>query len=225
MKQETCYNIPMCTYSYPIELYGRIFHLIVKELWYYSLIIFISFIFLILWSASSLYYSLSGFLIYTFVVFFMIAWHEFGHAVIIIHKNYGIVNMDLKFSKIGLLKVPSIVSHGNNTKNSQNKKIVLGGVVATVVYNPLINILIYGVLNLLLPKEVIPDILFFISVPFLIFLEYLSSNQSSDIYKLKRIYKNTYFTEDKFALLKDVVEVMKIIAYYCIITKKYNPQV
>lgn len=225
MRKEANYNIPIYSYFCPIELYGRIFSVIIKDLWYYSIIILVSFAFLAsISSSSSYYYYLISFIMYTFISYFMIAWHEFGHAVMIIHENSGIVNMDLRVIEKSFFRIPSVVSHGYDTTNPQNRMIVLGGVVATVLYNPLINIVIYGLFASFLPKEILPKLLFFVCMPFLLFVNFLFFNQSSDLYKLKNIYCSDVFIDVKHALIKDIVEVAKNIAYYCIISTKkgYN---
>lgn len=225
MGQEINYNIPIYSYFYPIELYGRIFKIIIKELWYYSIIILVPLVFLESKSSSPTYLScLISFFVYAFIAYFMIAWHEFGHAAMSIYENSGIVNIDLRVNKNGLFRMPSIVSHGYDTTNQQNRMVVLGGIVATGFYNPLINVAIYGLLTFLIPKENLPNLLFFICVPLLLLVDFLFSNTSSDLYKLSKIYSSGVFENNKYALIKDIVKVAKNIAHYCLILTKQQNQ-
>lgn len=221
MKLEKCYNLPIYTYSYPLELFGRIFYLIVRELWQYILIIFIPFLLIMALFSLNIYYPIIRFILYAIIAFLMIAWHEFCHAIMIIHENSGIANIGITFTRKGLFTFPSIIHHRSTIENSNIHVITLGGVVGTVILNPLINAIIYIVMLNLLPKEVIPNILFLVTVPFINLVEYFYWKKSSDIYILKSFYGLKTYTKDRFRLIKDILYTMKTILYYCIGKTRY----
>ncbi|MDW7728030.1 MAG: hypothetical protein SCH70_13165 [Candidatus Methanoperedens sp.] len=221
MKLEKCYSLSIYAYSYPLELFGRIFYLIFRELWQYLLIAFIPFILITALFSLNIYYSVIRFILYASVALLMIVWHEFGHVIMIIHENFGIVNIGIRFTRKGLFTFPSIIHHGGTIETSNIHIITLGGVVATLIFNPLINVIIYIVMLNLLPKKVIPNILFFVAVPFINLVEYFHSEKHSDIYILKSLYGLKTYTNGRFRLIKDILYTMKNILYYCIGKTRY----
>lgn len=215
--RETYYKIPIHTYSYPIELFGIIFYCIVKEMWKYGFIIFITFAVF----SFNVYNFVSGFIVYFFIAFFMIAWHEFGHAIMAIHENYGIVNLYLKFDKKGPFIYPS-VSHYENTKEiSSSAKVVLGGVVATLIFNPVINIALYFILQRFLTVELLPGFCLLCGIPFIILCEYFSSNESADLYKLKKLYGYDSSSKKRLSISKDIIYTMKVVICYFLGKNQY----
>jgi len=184
--RETYYKIPMHIYSHPIELFGTIFYYIIKRMWKYELILFIM---VIVFSFShNIYNSVFCFILYSFIAFFMIAWHEFGHAIMYINENFGIVNLYLKFDKKGLFIYPSVTHYKNARDFSNSTKVILGGVVATLVFNSVINIVLFFILQKYLAAKLFIGFYLVIMIPLLILLEYFSSDESTDIYKLKKLY-------------------------------------
>ncbi|NLO30956.1 MAG: hypothetical protein GX120_10845 [Methanosarcina mazei] len=217
--RETYYKIPLYTYSYPIELFGIIFYYIVKEMWKYEFIIFIAFI--LLSFSLNIYDSIFGFIIYSFIAFFMIAWHEFGHAIMAIHENYGIVNLYMKFDKKGPFIYPSVTHYKSIKEISSSAKVVLGGVVVTLIFNPVINIALYLILQRFLTAELLPGFGLLCGIPFIILCEYFSSNESADLYKLKKLYSSDSSSKKKLSLVKDILCTMKVVIYYSLGKYRY----
>lgn len=219
--RETCYKIPLHAYSYPIELFGIIIWYTLKEMWEYMLIIFISFIFVAFSFSLSISNFFLGFITYSSIAFFMVVWHELGHAVMAIHENSGIINIYLKFDKKGLYVYPSIVYCKSDRDTLRSGKVVLGGVVATLIFNPIINILLYLILQRFLTAELLPGIFLFCWIPFVILCEYFSSNESADLYKLKKLYSSTFMSKRMLFLFKDVLYTMKVIVCYSLGKNRY----
>lgn len=217
--QETYYQIPMYTYSYPIELFGITFYYIIKSMWKYGFIIFIVFL------ASNFplnpYDFVFSFIAYSFIAFFTIAWHEFGHIIMAIHENSGIVNLYLKFDKKGLFIYPSVAYYENSNGISSSARIILGGVVATLIFNPVINIALYFIVQQFLTAELLPNIFLFCGIPFVILFEFFSSNKSTDLYKLRKIYSSDCLSKKKLSLRKDILETVKVIIYYSLGKNRY----
>lgn len=161
------------------------------------------------------------FVVYAFITFLMIAWHEFGHAIMIINENFGIVNIRIKFSRKGLFTFPSMIHHRSTIENPNTQFILLGGVVATVILNPMINVILYIAFITFLPKEVIPNVLLLFAIPFVNLVEYFSSKKSSDLYILKSLYGYKTHVGSRLFLFRDILYTMKIIVYYCIEKNRY----
>lgn len=217
--REIYYKIPINTYSYPIELFAIIFYYIMKEMWKYEFIIFISFIALSF--SLNIYDSVSGFIIFSFIAFFMIAWHEFGHAIMAIHENSGLINLYLKFDKKGPFIYPSVTCYKSAKEITGSAKVVLGGVVATLIFNPVINIALYFILQRFLTAKLLLGLGLFCGIPFLMLCEYFSSSESVDLYKLKKLYSSDSSLKKKFFLIKDVLYVMKVVIYYSLGKNRY----
>lgn len=183
------------------------------------------FIFLIIFLASS--FSLSphdfvfGFIAYSFIAFFIIAWHEFGHIIMAIHENSGIVNLYLKFNKKGLFTYPSVAYYENSNEISSSARIILGGVVATLIFNPVINIALYFVLQRFLIAELLPSPIIFYGAPFILLLEYFSSNESADLYKIRKLYSTNCLSKKRLSLSKDILGTIKVITCYFLGKNRY----
>lgn len=217
--RETYYKIPIHTYSYPIELFGIIFYYIMKGMWKYELVSFI--IFIVFSFSLNTYNSVFGFIAYSFIAFFMIAWHEFGHAIMAINENFGIVNLYLKFDKKGLFIYPSVTHYKSVKEISNSTKIILGGVVATLIFNPVINIALFFILQGFLAVKLFPGLYLVFIVPLLILFEYFSSNESADVYKLKKFYNLDSLSKKNHSLSKDILYTIKVIICYSLGKNRY----
>jgi hypothetical protein len=215
--REIYYKIPIHTYSYPIELFGIIFYYTLKEMWKYGFIIFVTFIVFSL----NIYNFVSGFMAYFFIAFFMIVWHEFGHAIMAIHENSGIVNLYLKFDKKGPFIYPAVTHYEKTKEISSSAKIVLGGVVATLIFNPVINIALYFMLQRFLTAELLPGLCLLWGTPFIILCEYFSSNESADLYKLKKLYSSYSSSKKIFTISKDILYTIKVVICYFLGKNQY----
>ena len=153
----------------------------------------------------------------TILLIFKMTWHEFGHAVMVIHEHLGIVRLYISFTRKGLSVNPSIAHFNNNYIGTSNKRaILMGGVVATVIFNPIINLILLLLLEIFLPINFLLILILSIAIPFSYFFNSLMHN-SSDIKKLEYSYGHAGCKH----IIKDISHASLTIINYCIGRNKY----